>query len=209
MQALTWNLYHGRALPPAGRSLLNEFAQTLARWEWDVALLQEVPPWWPQPLAAASGANERHVLTSRNAGLAARRAIASRRPDLLKSNGGGANVVLVRGEIRAHRTHRLCWFPERRWAHGVQLADDSWVVNLHASTGPNALRDTLRATRGPWGTPLLLGGDVNVKHPQLPGLVYLGGNHVDHFFSDGRAARRVEVLERGRLSDHPPVRVTL
>jgi endonuclease/exonuclease/phosphatase (EEP) superfamily protein YafD len=82
-------------------------------------------------------------------------------------------------------------------------------VNLHASTTDNALRDTLRALAGPWGGPLLFGGDLNIKHPELRGLVHLGGNHVDHLFSDGRPATRVEVLERGTLSDHAPVRVTL
>ena len=54
--ALTWNLYHGRSPKPVGRSLANEFAAALAGWEWDVALLQEVPPWWPPHLAAAAGA---------------------------------------------------------------------------------------------------------------------------------------------------------
>src|SRR4051794_38795098 len=205
MQALTWNLYHGRAQPPARRPLLHEFSRVLAGWEWDVALLQEVPPWWPEPLARASGANFCAVPTSRNFGLAVRKAIATRNPDLIKSNGGGANAILVRGEIRAHRTQRLCRLPERRWAHGVQLADGAWVVNLHASNTANALRDTQRAAAGPWGSPLLFGGDVNVKHPQLPGLIHLGGNHVDHLFSDGRPAARVEVLERGTLSDHAPV----
>ena len=97
MLALTWNLYHGRSPNPAGRSLLNEFAAMLAGWEWDVALLQEVPPWWASPLAAAAGAQERSVLTSRNWGLALRRAISERNPDLLKSNGGGANTIFVRG----------------------------------------------------------------------------------------------------------------
>ena len=37
----------------------------------------------------------------------------------------------------------------------------------------------------------------------------LGGNHVDHLYSEGRPAPQVEVLERGPLSDHPPVRVSL
>src|SRR3954447_13526118 len=209
MQALTWNLYHGRSLPPSGRSLLSEFAAALAGWSWDVALLQEVPPWWPEPLAAATGANARWVPTSRNLGLAARRAVSVRNPDVLKANGGGANAILVRGAVSAHRAVRLCWWPERRWAHGVRLADGTWVVTLHASTGRNARRDTLRALAGPWGSPLLFGGDVNLRSPELAGVRHVGGNHVDHFFTDGRPARRVEALDRGGLSDHPPVRVTL
>src|SRR3954471_24145385 len=201
MQALTWNLYHGRSPRPAGRSLLNEFAAALAGWSWDVALLQEVPPWWPASLAVAAEANARWVLTSRNLGLAARRAIAARNPDLLKANGGGANAILVRGAVTAHRAVRLCWWPERRWAHGVRLADGTWVVNLHASTGHGTLGDTERALAGPWGSPLVFGGHVNLRSPVLPVIVHVGDNHVDHLFTDGRPARCVEVLERGRLSD--------
>ena len=53
MRVLTWNLLHGRAVPPAGRDLFDEFADALAGWEWDVALLQEVPPWWPAELRGA------------------------------------------------------------------------------------------------------------------------------------------------------------
>src|SRR5207302_10580708 len=76
VRALTWNLFHGRSVPPAGRSLEREFAQLLAGWEWEVALLQEVPPWWPAPLARAAGARQRSALTSRNVLLGVRRAIA-------------------------------------------------------------------------------------------------------------------------------------
>jgi endonuclease/exonuclease/phosphatase family metal-dependent hydrolase len=156
------------------------------------------------------------VLTSRNFGLWLRRAISSRNPDILKANGGGSNAILVRGEITEHRTVRLTWWPERRWAHGVRLADGSWAVNVHASTRVHerALRDTLEALDAAkhWaaGAPLLFGGDINIGgKPELSGMVRLGGNHVDHLYSEGRAAQRVEVLERGPLSDHPPVRVTL
>ena len=63
---VTWNLFHGRSGPPAGSLTVSEFAATLAGWEWDVALLQEVPPWWPPRLAIAAGAEERMLLTSRN-----------------------------------------------------------------------------------------------------------------------------------------------
>ena len=60
------------------------------------------------------------------------------------------------------------------------------------------------------GAPLLFGGDINIHgKPELPGMVRLGGNHVDHLYSEGRPARSAEVLDRGPLSDHPPVRVTL
>jgi endonuclease/exonuclease/phosphatase family metal-dependent hydrolase len=211
MRALTWNLYHGRSPKPAGTSLLNEFAAALSGWEWDVALLQEVPPWWPAALAHAAHAEERHVLTARNFGLPIRKAISSRNPDLLKSNGGGANAILVRGAaIEEHRTQRLTRRPEPRYAHGVRTAH-GWIVNLHASTHRDewARRDTLRAL-GAFPAPFLFGGDINLRgKPELPGLIRLGGNHVDHLYSAEKSARKVEVLDRGRLSDHPPVRVTL
>ena len=55
MRVLTWNLFHGRSVPETPRSLLPEFTDEIAGWEWDVALLQEVPPWWP----GAAGARVR------------------------------------------------------------------------------------------------------------------------------------------------------
>src|SRR3954451_15832352 len=208
MRVLTWNLFHGRAVPGAGRSLLPEFSAALASWEWDVALLQEVPPWWPQPLARAAGAQERHVLTSRNFALPLRRATSRRNPDILKANGGGANAILVRGEVLDHATQRLTWWPERRYAHAVRI-DRGWVVNLHASTHRDewARRDVDRA-RAALPDAFLFGGDLNLRgRPTVEGMLWLGGNHVDHLY--GHAAAGFEVLERGRLSDHPPVRVTL
>jgi endonuclease/exonuclease/phosphatase family metal-dependent hydrolase len=208
---LTWNLYHGRSPKPAGRSLLKEFSDALAGWEWDVALLQEVPPWWPPKLAQAADAQERTVLTSRNSLLPLRRLISDLNPDILKSNGGGSNAILVRGEILDDGWVELTRTPERRVAHAVRLAD-GWVVNVHSSTHRDewALRDTRRALD--WApTPLLLfGGDVNLRHPpELPGLVRVAGNHVDHLFTTGRPGRDAAVLERGPLSDHPPVAVTI
>jgi endonuclease/exonuclease/phosphatase family metal-dependent hydrolase len=205
---LTWNLYHGRSPEPAGRPLLNEFARALAGWEWDVALLQEVPPWWPEPLAAACGAVERHVLTSRNFGLPVRRAIAARAPDLLKANGGGSNAILARVPILEHRAHRLTWRPERRWAHDVRLAD-GWVVNLHASTHREewARRDTLRALEWAPRPLLVFGGDLNLRRVTLPELTHVAGHHVDHLFASGTGV--AEILDRGGLSDHAPVMVTL
>jgi endonuclease/exonuclease/phosphatase family metal-dependent hydrolase len=207
MRVLTWNLYHGRSRPPSGRSLLREFAAALAGWEWDVALLQEVPPWWPARLGEVADIQ----LTSRNWLLPVRRAIASRNPDLLKSNGGGCNAILVRGlGVRERRAVRLRRFPEGRWAHGVRLDGAGWVVNVHAHNRPEALAvaDCEKALAAGWGSPLVFGGDLNLKHPSFPGLVHVAGNHVDHVFTDGRTGRG-EVLERGILSDHPPVLATL
>src|SRR5918997_6420697 len=122
MRVLTWNLFHGRAVPPAGRDLQAQFAAALAGWDWDVALLQEVPPWWPPALARACDADARTALTSRNALLALRRALARRHPDLMRSSGGSANAILVRGaRITEHRRLTLRYRPERRVCHAVAL----------------------------------------------------------------------------------------
>jgi len=216
VRVLTWNLYHGRSRPPSGRSLGREFADALASWEWVVALLQEVPPWFPPKLAEASRAAYRRQLTSRNWGLRTRRAVSIRNPDLLKSAGGGCNAILVRGApIFEHRMERLRRLPEGRWVHGVRLPD-VWVVNVHAHNHPQALaqadcKRAIAAARG-WagGLPLVFGGDVNLHHPSFPGLVHVAGNHVDHIFMDGmEAAGKGQVIDRGTLSDHPPVAVTL
>jgi endonuclease/exonuclease/phosphatase family metal-dependent hydrolase len=212
---LTWNLYHGRAKPAAGRPLAAEFAAAIAGWAWDVALLQEVPPWWPKPLAAAAGASARMTLTSRNWCLPVRRAVAARNPDLLKANGGGCNAILVRGAaIGEHRTRELTRRPERRVMHGVSLGDAGWVVNLHASTHPPEQRRadllTAAATALEWaaGAPLVFGGDLNSTRPAMPGLRHVAGHWVDHVLTEGRpAVGDPKVLDAGSLSDHKPVRV--
>jgi endonuclease/exonuclease/phosphatase family metal-dependent hydrolase len=214
MRVLTWNLFHGRAVPSAGRDLLAEFASTLAWWQWDVALLQEVPPWWPPELAAAAGADHRAVLTSRHELLPVRRALAQRWPDVIRSSGGGANAILVRGTIAEHRVRRLRVWPERRYVHGVR-ADDTWFVNVHAHNRPEARAWTddivALATARAWAgrAPLVFGGDLNVKEPVFTGMRHVAGNHVDHLFTDGRGPSHAEVVDRGALSDHPPVAVTL
>ena len=213
LRVLTWNLFHGRAVPPARRDLFGEFPTALSSWQWDVALLQEVPPWWPSELAAGLGAEQRLVLTSRNALLPIRRAIAVRRPDLIKSNGGGADAILVRSDaIAEHRWRRLCIWPERRWVHAVRLTDAGvWVANTHCG-GP--IRDARRAAESAlrWaGTvPVVLGGDFNIREPALDGFAYAGGHGVDEFYVRGLSVSSgAETLDRGHLSDHVPVVVTV
>ncbi len=220
LRVLTWNLLHGRAVPPAGHELLDEFAQALADWSWDVALLQEVPPWWPALLGRRLAADPRTVLTSRNSLLPLRRAIAVRWPDLIKSNGGGANAMLVRGErIEEHRTLRLRTWPERRWLQGARLSSGVWVGNLHATVrdSEGAVAEAHRAARALTGwagadAAAVLGGDFNVRSLSLSreGFALAGGHGVDLVFARGLSATsQAEVLERGRLSDHAPVAVTL
>jgi endonuclease/exonuclease/phosphatase family metal-dependent hydrolase len=209
VRVLTWNLFHGRSVPPSGRSLSGEFAAALAGWEWDVALLQEVPPWFP-PLF---GVDFRMQLTSRNQLLPLQRAISVRNPDVLKSWGGGCNAILVRGQpMLDTRAARLRRWPEGRWVHGV-LLPDGWVVNVHAHHRPEAAAraDCERAVevaRG-WEPLLVFGGDLNLRAPRFEGLRHVAGHHVDHLFTAGRAAGPGDVLEHGPLSDHAPVAVTL
>jgi endonuclease/exonuclease/phosphatase (EEP) superfamily protein YafD len=56
----------------------------------------------------------------------------------------------------------------------------------------------------------VLGGDLNLRHPELPDLSQCAGRDVDHVFARGlRVSKPPEVLERGALSDHPPIVVDL
>jgi endonuclease/exonuclease/phosphatase family metal-dependent hydrolase len=225
MRVLTWNLFHGRSQPPAGTDLQAYFAAALASWAWDAALLQEVPPWWPAPLALACEAEHRDVLTSRNAGLWLRRAIAVRWPDAIKSNAGGCNAVLARVPIIEHRTLRLRIVPERRVAQLVRLQDRTCLVNFHASAREPLAEQELavlweRAIAFSNGAPLVLGGDLNLRQPspQFDDVEHVASRDVDHVFAR-RLMRRAPALRLDRkvavgartveLSDHVPLMAEL
>jgi endonuclease/exonuclease/phosphatase family metal-dependent hydrolase len=219
---LSWNLFHGRSLPPTRHALLRQFAAQLAEWRWDVALLQEAPPWWLAELARAAGAERRRALTSRNALPALRRALAERDPELIKSNGGGCNAILARRPIAEHATLRLRTWPERRVAQLARLRDGTCVVNFHASTRAALAEHELRrlwqrALDWAGGDPLILGGDLNLRAPRAPdAAAHVARCHVDHIFVRGLAPvgqaqalhRRVALDGRSvELSDHAPLRV--
>jgi endonuclease/exonuclease/phosphatase family metal-dependent hydrolase len=192
IRVLTWNLFHGRSVPPAGRPLAEEFAARLAAWEWDVALLQEVPPWWPPQLAREAGAVACAARTSRNGLLPLRRAVASRRPDLIKSGGGGANAVLSRVGAVSCRSVTLRRLPERRVAQLVEVGDGLCVANYHASTRPSRARDELvrfHRLAAEWAgeRPLILGGDLNLRFPEVPMALAARGT-VDFIFATGLEA---------------------
>jgi endonuclease/exonuclease/phosphatase family metal-dependent hydrolase len=215
MRVLTWNLFHGRAVPNRHRALLAEFTDKISGWDWDVALLQEVPPWWPAELAPACGAVQRSVLTSRNGLLPLRRFVAERWPDLIKSNGGGCNAILVRGDVvGVHVRRRLRFCPERRVLHAVRLQGAGvWVANVHATANPKPLAradavvcgETLARWAG--AERALLGGDMNVPDPAVPGFDDAGGHGIDRFFVRGgwRVTAAPRTLPRDGLSDHAPV----
>jgi endonuclease/exonuclease/phosphatase family metal-dependent hydrolase len=224
LRVLTWNLFHGRAVPATGRYLEDDFSRLIAGWDWAVALLQEVPPWWPPRLAVAAVADQRSARTSRNIGLALRRRLAERWPEAMKSNGGGANAILARGEIVEHRALRLRVWPERRVAQFVRLDSGLCVANLHASARVELAEAELRqlwdrALAWAGGDPLILGGDLNLRAPVSPeeDIAHLASRDVDHLFARGlHSAGPPERLDRhvpidGRmleLSDHVPLLAT-
>jgi endonuclease/exonuclease/phosphatase family metal-dependent hydrolase len=216
MRVLTWNLFHGRAVPGRGRDLSAEFATAIAAWDWDVALLQEVPPWYPARLGAASGASARSVRTSRG-WIAPLRGLARVAPDVVKSWGGGANAILVRrGGIAEHRAAVLRLRPERRVVHGVRLADGTWVCNVHAQVRPplaarNDIATAGRLALGWAGSDarVLLGGDFNVTDPAVSGLQRMGGSGVDLVLARGFAHPVRTMPDRQGLSDHAPVLLEL
>jgi endonuclease/exonuclease/phosphatase family metal-dependent hydrolase len=209
-------------VPATGSDLAEQFAAMIATWDSDVALLQEVPPWWPPRLARAAGANQRTALTSRNAGLVVRRALAERWPNVLKSNGGGSNAILARQAIVEHHALRLRARPERRVAQLARLGDGTCVVNFHASARVALAEVELehlwdRALEFARDAPLIVGGDLNLRSPAAPpGVVHLARRDVDHIFArDLEPCSAAELLdrhlalgdERIELSDHVPLLV--
>jgi endonuclease/exonuclease/phosphatase family metal-dependent hydrolase len=201
--ARSWNLFHGRDHPPdpalrtwrsrllrteerndthvqVNRDLTGEFATLLAETEWDVALLQECPPRFAEPLARACGAEWTRALTSRNSLGALRRLLARQNPDLIASGEGGSNLTLVRvpgklGGIAERRETAIHeGEPERRSMAFLATASGVCVANLHATNDWPRLaeEDVLRAARSAseWaaGRPLVFGGDLNLRPATSP-----------------------------------------
>jgi hypothetical protein len=203
LRAIGWNLFHGRDFPPdpalltwrsrllrrternethaqVNRDLSAEFAAVLVGAEWDVALLQECPPRFEEPLARACNAESHRALTSRNS-LGALRALAARHnPDLIASGEGGSNLTLVRRssplgaivERRALAIHE--GKPERRAMAFTRTGSGLCVANLHATNDHPELAaaDVLLAARTAtdWAgdRPLLFGGDLNLRPAEDP-----------------------------------------
>lgn len=258
IRALSWNLFHGRDAPPdpalftwrsrllrvternathvqVNRDLFDEFARLLAGAAWDLALLQECPPRWTTPLAAACGAEPHRALTSRNWFPALQGAVHRWNPDLTGSWEGGSNVTLVRRLGIAERRELVLrpGRPERRVMAFTRIANRWCVGNLHATTRDRPLaeeelrRAAAAATEWAGDAPLILGGDFNVRPREGTifdeladrfGLVPpTAADAIDHLLARGadvlepprrRPDQAREVIRDGlalRLSDHAPV----
>jgi endonuclease/exonuclease/phosphatase family metal-dependent hydrolase len=200
---IAWNLFHGRDFPPdpalrtwrsrllrfdehnqthvqVNRDLTKEFATLLGGAAWDVALLQECPPRFAEPLAAACGAEWQRALTSRNELGPLRTLLARQNPDLMASGEGGSNLTLVRvpgklGGIAEQRELEIHEGPpERRSMAFTRTASGLCLANLHATNDqpPMAKEDVLSAARAAteWAgsSPLVFGGDLNLRPAEDP-----------------------------------------
>jgi endonuclease/exonuclease/phosphatase family metal-dependent hydrolase len=201
--AIAWNLFHGRDFPPdpelrswrsrllridernethvqVNRDLTTEFATLLAATAWDVALLQECPPRFAEPLARACSAEAHRVLTSRNSLGPLRGLLARQNPDLIASGEGGSNLTLVRvpGRLGGIAERRELAIhdgpPERRAMALTRTASGVCVANLHATNDvpEMAIGDVLRAARAATefaaDAPLIFGGDLNLRPAERP-----------------------------------------
>lgn len=237
--ALTWNLFHGRDFPPdpalftwrsrllrrterndthvqVNRPLREEFARTLDALDWDLALLQEAPPRWQDALCARCVATAAVALTSRHELGRLRRGLADRNPDLIASNEGGSNMVLVRspGRVVAVERVRLALRPERRALLLARIAlpggGELAVAAMHLSVsstgrGPAEAESAAElAVRFSHGRPLLFGGDLNLRpaeHAELFGRLRkrfglapaTSGRSIDHLLG-----RDLDVLSHPR-----------
>jgi len=220
------------------RDLFDEFAARLTAAKWDVALLQEVPPRWDERLARAAGSAHLRGMTSRNWMSPVMSPVARFRPHLPGSWEGGSNLILSRkgkpGQLMTQSYNRtLCWLPERRVLSMARFEDGFFAANLHASTGPRAGKDVLRAAEIATGwagdAPLLLGGDFNLRprssgvfaelHERFGFTLPSNPDGIDHLLVRGchvvepteawaPERRDVPDPESGlsiRLSDHSPV----
>ncbi len=203
LTAIAWNLFHGRDFPPdpqlrtwrsrllrldernethvqVNRDLTAEFATLLAGAGWDVALLQECPPRFAEPLARACAAEAHAVLTSRNSLGVLRGLLARQNPDLMASGEGGSNLTLVRvpGRLGGIAERRELTIregePERRAMAFTRTASGLCVANLHATNDRPKLAaaEVLKAARAAreWAgeAPLLFGGDLNLRPAENP-----------------------------------------
>jgi Endonuclease/Exonuclease/phosphatase family len=231
----TWNVYHGRSLPP-GRSLhLRRMVELVTGDKPDLVALQEVPVWAVSRLEGWSGMSARSVVTvpALLPGPLAR-FVTSLAPVRLRSLvTGQANVLLAGSGLRlgASRTfhlnpgvRRFDWLRRRtqqRWCQAQEASadgEDFVVGNLHASHDRDAAVAEVELAAGHLAGAgrCILAGDFNVPRPRLEGFSEpIDG--IDQILVRGFAyERRPEpwpterrVVEGVLLSDHPVVEASV
>jgi endonuclease/exonuclease/phosphatase (EEP) superfamily protein YafD len=99
----------------------------------------------------------------------------------------------------------------------ARLGDGTHVVNMHLSTVPRLARDELAHALALVGesSPLIFGGDLNLRDPVVAGMEHVAARDVDHVFVrgfelDGEVLKPDRRLESGALlSDHEALLVPL
>ena len=217
--------------------LFELFAGLIRGIEWDVALFQEFPPSWKGRMASACGAEAHRALSGRNWLQPLSSLIGRWRPDLLGAWEGGSNTTLVRpgaGPIADRQRVVLTHKPETRVMALTRMESGLCVANLHVSTTPASAELELlaaaeRATAFAGSSPLILGGDFNVRPKasavfdqledryglaprtapdRLSHLLVRGLEVIEHPAALPPESRDVPDAETGlliRLSDHNPV----
>jgi endonuclease/exonuclease/phosphatase family metal-dependent hydrolase len=207
----TWNVYHGRSVPPGRRMHLRRMVDLVTGDRPDLVALQEVPVWAVGRLEGWSGMTARAVVTVPPLlpGVLAR-VVTSLAPERLRSLvTGQANVLLAGSRLRlgvgrafllnpGHR--RFDWLRGRgqqRWCHAQEVSAGDGpafvVANLHASHPPRqAGAEIARAVAFLAGAErCVLAGDFNISAPRLKG------------FSEPIAGID-QILVRGLEYDNPP-----
>jgi endonuclease/exonuclease/phosphatase family metal-dependent hydrolase len=111
---VTWNLFHGRTVPPSGEAHLEEMVGRIAAAATGVACLQELPVWALEHLERWSGMRSIPAVTMPALGgpLAAR--LTERAPYRLRSSlTGQANAVLVSPSLAIRETTAVPLNPRR------------------------------------------------------------------------------------------------
>ena len=179
MRVLTWNLFHGRAVPDRRGSLLREFAARSARLGVGRRAAAGGAAVVAGRRSAARPARARAWRrTSRNLGMPVRRAIAAGAP--------GADGLVGRRRQRDPRPRpgdrpstarrALRWRPERRVVHGVRLGERALGLQPPRPGAPRRARAgrprARRRLHPDWAgdAPIVLGGDFNLRgRPTAPG----------------------------------------
>ncbi len=212
VRVLTWNLLHGRSVPPLGATCSTEFSALIAL----VGLGRGAPPGGAALVAGAPGrAGER-----RGADGAHVPQLAARRPPGDRRALAGRDQVERRRRQRDPRARerrssssapaRLGWWPERRWMHAVRLASGpGWEICTRTPTRARACGRRRRCSAGR-REHLSFWAATSTSTSRAARAPRAGGHGVDQVYvSAGLAGAGLRVLDRGRLSDHAPVLVSV